>query len=135
MGQVGNVNSAGGAPQAAAPAQAAGGGAHTPPPGGGMFTTLVFFGVMILFFYLLIFRPQQKRAKKHQEFLNSLRQGDRIITSSGIYGTIVSLTPNTAEIEVSKNVRLKILKNQIAAFQATSAQGGAKQDMKNIERG
>ena len=136
--QLGNVSSG----AAAAPPVSGGGQtgaasgtmAHQQPQGG-MMTTLIFFGVMILIFYLLIFRPQQKRAKKHQSFLASLRPGDRVITSTGIYGTVTSLTENIAELEIAKNVKIKILKNQIATFQASHKEGGARKDMENIERG
>ncbi|MDU2066335.1 MAG: preprotein translocase subunit YajC, partial [Sporomusaceae bacterium] len=44
--------------------------------------------LMVVIFYFLLYRPQQKEQKKRAEMLDSLKKGDRIITSGGLYGTI-----------------------------------------------
>jgi preprotein translocase subunit YajC len=69
---------------------------------------------MFAIFYFLLIRPQQKKAKEHQEMLKQLRRGDRIITSSGIYGTITGIDDKVAVVEISEKVRVKMLRSQIA---------------------
>jgi len=79
-----------------------------------MWQTLIFFGVMILVFWLLIIRPQQKQRKKQEEFLKALKAGDRVVLASGLIGRIASLQNDIAVIELDKDVRVKVLKSQIA---------------------
>lgn len=81
---------------------------------GQMWQTLIFFGVMILVFWLLIIRPQQKQRKKQEEFLKALKPGDRVVLASGLIGRIASLQNDIAVIELDKDVRVKVLKSQIA---------------------
>jgi len=82
---------------------------------GQMWQTLIFFGVMILVFWLLIIRPQQKQRKKQEEFLKALKPGDRVVLASGLIGRIASLQNEIAVIELDKDVRVKVLKAQIAS--------------------
>ncbi len=84
-------------------------------PGGGMVQTLIFFGVMILIFWLLIIRPQQKQRKKQDEFLGALKPGDKVITSSGFIGRIISIDNDIVNLELAKEVRVKIVKSQVVS--------------------
>jgi preprotein translocase subunit YajC len=70
---------------------------------------LLIFGI----FYFLILRPQQKKAKLHQKFLQELKKGDVIITNSGIIGSIRSIADKFVTVEVDEGVCLKILRSQI----------------------
>lgn len=72
-----------------------------------------FIFIFLIFFFLII-RPQQRRQKKQQEFLSSMKRGDSILTSSGIFGTIEGLTDKFVTLEVADGVRLRILKSQIS---------------------
>lgn len=104
-------------PAAAAPAPATpspGPQAPHPDAGGGMWTTLIFFGVMILVFWLLIIRPQQKQRKKQEEFLSALKSGDRVLTSGGVIGRIVSISGNVVTLEVAKDTRIQVVKGHVA---------------------
>ena len=70
-------------------AQAAGG---APAGGGGIFgqiNMLIPFIAMFAIFYFLLIRPQQKKQRELRQMLQNLKRGDRVITSGGIYGTIV----------------------------------------------
>lgn len=89
-----------------------------PDAGGGMWTTLIFFGVMILVFWLLIIRPQQKQRKKQEEFLNALKAGDRVLTSGGVIGRIVSIAGNVVTLEVAKDTRIQVVKGHVAGHYA-----------------
>jgi len=81
------------------------------PGFGGMLIPLVLtFGIM----YFLMIRPQQKKAKQHQESLNELKPGERVITNSGFFGKIHRLDDKIVTLEIANNVRVQMLKSQIA---------------------
>jgi preprotein translocase subunit YajC len=83
--------------------------------GGGMMMTLVMFGAIILIMYFLMIRPQQKRQKEHKAMLDSLRKGDKIITASGIHGTITDIDGNVMTVQIADNVKIQIEKQAIAS--------------------
>ncbi len=89
------------APAAGQPAGAAG--------GGGMMwiMLLLVFGVM----YLFMIRPQRKQQKELQNFRNSLKKGDKVVTVGGIYGEIVEVNEKTVLIKVDGDVKLRVDKN------------------------
>ena len=70
-----------------------------PADGMGMLASLMPFILMFVIFWFLLIRPQQKRAKAHREMLDALKRGDKIITQSGLLGTIVELTKEELVIE------------------------------------
>ena len=76
-----------------------------------------FLPIIILFviFYFLLIRPQQKKAKEHREMITDLKKGVRIITSGGIYGTIISLDESTVGLEIAEKVKIKITRGNVAA--------------------
>lgn len=78
-------------------------------------TIFPFLIIFVIFFFLVI-RPQAKKAKDHTGFLANLKKGDKILTSSGIYGTIEGLTDKFADVSIANNVRIKILRSQIAGY-------------------
>ena len=71
---------------------------------------VVIFGI----FYILLIRPQQKRAKQHQELIKNLRRGDKVISGGGIYGTISKIISDTElELEVAAGVKIKVVRAAI----------------------
>lgn len=68
--------------------------------------------IFVVFYFLLIL-PQQKKQKQHQQLLNSLKKGDRVITSSGIYGTIANLKENIVSLVISDGVKVDIERSHI----------------------
>ncbi len=76
-----------------------------------------FLPIIILFaiFYFLLIRPQQKKAKEHREMIANLKKGVRIITSGGIYGTIISIDDTTIGLEIAEKVKIKITRGNVAA--------------------
>lgn len=112
-----NLGGGGGAPAAPAGDAAAGGGtAAAATPGGGIEAFILPIALVAIFYFLLI-RPQQKRAKKHREFVGGLKVGDRVITNSGFYGRIVELDEVKATVELGKNLRVDVLRGYLAALQ------------------
>lgn len=77
------------------------------------------FGFIILIFYFLIIRPQGKKLKQHESFLETLKRGDAVITQSGLLGTIDGLTEQVVTLELAPNVKVKMLKKQVAGPQAS----------------
>lgn len=82
-----------------------------------MFLPFIFiFGI----FYFLVIRPQVKRQKEHQKMVSDLKRGDAIITASGIFGTIESLSEKFVTVEIADGVVIKILRSQIMGPQNTA---------------
>ncbi|HEY3129655.1 MAG TPA: preprotein translocase subunit YajC [Acidobacteriota bacterium] len=69
-------------------------------------------------FYLLVFRPMKSRQKKVDEMITSLKSGDRVITSGGIYGTIATVKDKTFLLRISDQVRIEVAKSAIAGLQS-----------------
>ncbi len=65
--------------------------------------------------YFMVIRPQQKKAKEHQELLNKLKKNDEVMTSGGIYGKVVDLKETVVTLEVAPNVRIRVHRPQISA--------------------
>ena len=78
-----------------------------------MLQTILLMGGIGVFMWLTMFRPQQKRAKELEAMLKSLRAGDKIVTTSGIVGVVLSLKDKTISIR-SSDTKLEILKSAVA---------------------
>lgn len=91
--------------------------AQTAPGVGGPGQLLSFLPLILIFvvFYFLLIRPQQKKAKQHQEMLGKLKKNDEVMTSGGIYGKVVTLADNVVTLEVAPNVRIRVNRPQISA--------------------
>ncbi|MGB3478098.1 MAG: preprotein translocase subunit YajC [bacterium] len=70
--------------------------------------------LIFVVFYFLLIMPQQKRQKKHQKLLQALEKGDRIITSSGVHGTIANVKERTVIVVIADGVKVEIEKSHIA---------------------
>ena len=86
--------------------------------GGGGFVGLLLPLVLIIgVFYFFIYRPQQKREEEHQNMVENLEQGDKIVTVGGIHGTIQKIDDNSVLAQVdSKGTRLRFDKDSIASL-------------------
>ena len=69
---------------------------------------------MLAIFYFFMVRPQQKRTKEHKTMLDALQKGDLVVTSGGIYGTVMAVGDKTIELKVADNVKIKISKSAVA---------------------
>ncbi len=100
--------------------------ALTPPPGtqpnpkAQLMQTLALMGFFILLMWLMMFRPQQKRAKEHAALLQTLKSGDKIVTSSGIVGIVVSVKDKTVSIR-SADTKLEVLKSAVTEITERSS--------------
>ena len=75
--------------------------------------SLLFFAVLIIIFYFFMIRPQMKKQKELRAYRESLKKGDKIVTTGGIYGRIVEIKDNTAIIEVDQDVKIKVDRGSI----------------------
>jgi preprotein translocase subunit YajC len=104
-------------------ADGAAGGAGGP---GGLMGFLPLILIFAVFYFLLI-RPQQKKAKAHQEFIANLQKGDEVVTSGGLQGKITGLTDRVATLEIADNVRVKVARPYILGSVA-AMEGGEKKE-------
>ncbi|MET0158567.1 MAG: preprotein translocase subunit YajC [Acidimicrobiales bacterium] len=75
---------------------------------------LILLPLFFAVFYFLLIRPQQKRAKEHTDLISSLEAGDDVLTTGGIYGTIVSIDGQIAELEIADGVIVRIQRSAVA---------------------
>ena len=87
--------------------------------GGGLSSYMSFLPIVLIFiiFYFLLIRPQQKRTKEHRMLLDSLKVGDNVLTSGGIYGRVTGLRDNVVTVEISDKVRVKVSRGHIAGVE------------------
>ena len=67
-------------------------------------------------FYFLLIRPQQKQQKAHEVMLKSLETGDKIITTGGLYGTVVGFKGDDLEVQFSQTVKLTVARSAVASL-------------------
>lgn len=83
---------------------------------GGFAQPLVILAIFAIF-YLIVFLPARRRQKKLQEMIDSLKSGDKVITTGGIYGTIVGFRSDRIQLRVAENVKIEMSRNAVAALQ------------------
>jgi preprotein translocase subunit YajC len=84
---------------------------------GGMLTFLPLLLIMVVFYVLLIL-PAQRRQKKTTQMLQALKNGDKVITNGGIYGTVVGLEDDTVQLRIADQVKIKLSRSAIVGLQA-----------------
>lgn len=80
----------------------------------GSLLSLVPFVLIFVIFYFLLILPQQKRQKQQKTMMEALKKGDKIVTASGIWGTISNLGKDTVTLQIADNTKIKIQREQIA---------------------
>lgn len=79
-------------------------------------TSLVPMLLIFAVFYFLLLRPQEKRRKQQENLVGSVKKGENVVTSSGIFGTVTKIndSDNTVEVEIAKDIQVKMLKSAIS---------------------
>lgn len=80
-----------------------------------MFVSLMPILLIFIVFYFLLIRPQAKKQKEHQKLLADLKKGDRVITASGLYGTVHEIQGNNVKLKIAENTNVQMLKSAISA--------------------
>ena len=88
-------------------------GAASGSTGSTILSFLPFVLIFVIFYFLLIL-PQQKRQKKLNAMLEALKKGDKVVTSSGIWGTITNLGKETVTVQIADNTKIKVQRDHIA---------------------
>ena len=76
--------------------------------------SLIFIGLMIGLFYFMLIRPQKKRVEAHRKLIESVGDGDEIVTIGGMFGTVRSMGDEEFELEVAPDTRIRFVKSAIA---------------------
>ncbi len=84
---------------------------------GGLFAQMFPFIIVAIIFWFVLIRPSMKKQKAHNEMLQNLKNGDRVITSGGVYGTVAGITDETIQLKVADGVKIEISKNAVAGLQ------------------
>ena len=81
--------------------------------GGGMLATFLPIILIFVIFYIFMIMPQRKQRKKLRELLTNLKKGDKVVTATGIHGTILKLEKDIATLQISQRAELVVDKSTI----------------------
>jgi len=76
--------------------------------------SLMPIALIFVIFYFLLIRPQKKQQKQHAEMLSELKKNDEVVTSGGIYGTIVNIQDGVVTLRVDDNTKMKVQKSSVS---------------------
>ena len=86
---------------------------------GGMLVQLLPFALIFVIMYFLILRPQQKRAREHQDLVKNLRRGDTVITTGGLMGKVTKVVDDDQiEVEIADGVRVRQVRSMVSGVRA-----------------
>jgi len=97
---------------------AAASGAEGPSP----FSMLLPILGMLLIFYFLMIRPQQKRQKDVKKMLSAVKKGDRVLTASGLYGTVAGVKDDVLVLQIADNVKVEMVKSAVTGVVAQGSE-------------
>lgn len=78
---------------------------------------LLPFALVLAIFYFIILMPMKRRQQKVATFLASLKEGDKVVTSGGIYGTITKVGDHALQLQIAERVRIDVSRNAIVGYQ------------------
>jgi preprotein translocase subunit YajC len=79
--------------------------------------TVLPFAMIFAIFYVLILLPMKRRQKKIQEFQSALKVGDKVVTTSGIWGQITDIDDKTVQLQIAEKVRIRMARQAIGGLQ------------------
>jgi len=80
--------------------------------------SLVPFVLIFVIFYFLLILPQQKKQKQQKAMMESLKKGDKVVTASGIWGTITNLGKETVTLQIADNTKIKMQREFISRLRS-----------------
>jgi len=89
------------------------------PPSGGApaWVQFVPFALVLGIFYFVILLPMKRKQQKVDTFLSSLKVGDRVVTSGGIFGSITDIKDQSIQLQIAEKVRVQVSRNAIVGYQ------------------
>jgi len=94
--------------------------------GGFDIASLLPLVLIFVVMYFLIIRPQNKKAKDHQNLIKNLKKGDRVVMNGGIIGTVTKVEDTELELEVSKGVTITVARPMVATVMTSETKTAAK---------
>jgi len=88
-----------------------------PPDGGNPWLSFIPFILVLAIFYFVILLPMKRKQAKVQAFLDSLKVGDRVVTTGGIYGQVTRLGEQSVQLQIADKVRIEVAKAAIGGYQ------------------
>lgn len=73
--------------------------------------------LIMVIFYVLLILPAQKRQKKITQMLSELKNGDKVITTGGVFGTIVGIEDDAIQLRIADQVKIKVLRSAVGGLQ------------------
>jgi preprotein translocase subunit YajC len=86
--------------------------------GSGTLLSLVPFVLIFVIFYFMLILPQQKKQKQQKSLMDGLKKGDKVITASGIWGTVTNLGKDTVTLQIADNTKIKMQREHIARLRS-----------------
>ena len=77
-------------------------------PQGSPFNMLFMMAIFVALMYFMLIRPQQRRQKEHAQLVSGIQTGDKVITSSGIHGTVANVKDRTVVVKIAENVKIEM---------------------------
>ncbi len=102
--------------------------AADPGLSGALTQLLFFFAPLFAIWYFLVLAPQSKQRKKLQELLANLKTGDRVVTSGGIYGTIIGFRDGTVQLQIANQVKVDLARSAITGLVTEGESDSSKQE-------
>jgi preprotein translocase subunit YajC len=88
-----------------------------PPNGGSAWVQLIPFVLVLGVFYFIILLPMKRKQQKVQQFLSSLKVGDKVITTGGIYGQITRIGDQSVQLQIADKIRIEVARAAVGGYQ------------------
>ena len=79
----------------------------------GLDSSIVFLILVGIVFYLMLYRPNKKRIDQHRQLIDSVSEGDEVVTIGGVFGTIRAITDDQFHVEIAPGTTIRIAKSAI----------------------
>ena len=83
------------------------------------FASLVLMGLIFSIFYFVLILPMRKKQRKLEDLIKTLKAGDKVIVSPGIFGTLVAVEEDGFTVRIDQNTKIKVLKSSVAGRQGS----------------
>jgi preprotein translocase subunit YajC len=88
-----------------------------PASGASLLPQFITFAIIIAIFYFVLLMPARKKQQKVQDFLAGLKEGDRVITTGGIYGQLTKVGENSVQLQIAERLRIEVARASIGGYQ------------------
>lgn len=102
--------------------------AAEPGAGGALTQFLLLFAPLFLIWYFLVILPQKRQRRKTQEMLSNLKTGDRVVTTGGIYGSVMGFRGDIVQLQIANQVKVDVARSAITGIPSEEAEDAAKKE-------